>query len=69
MNKLLTDVYHKAKESGRVCSRCGWIVTVVDYGKGHRLCAGCRDALRGVDCYPNWGAYLDEPIDMTGEMD
>jgi len=69
MNKLLLNVYHKAKETGRLCSRCGWIVTVVDAEHGHKLCAGCRSAMRGVDCRGGHLPYADERVDRTGEMD
>ena len=68
MNKLLTSVYKKAKDEGRTCQRCGWIVTKKDYAVGHLLCAGCRDALKGVNVPPRWGMWRDEPIDKTGEM-
>lgn len=69
MNKLLAEVYHKAKETGRLCTRCGWIVTVSDYAKGYRVCVGCRDALLGVDCRGGHLPYADERVDRTGEMD
>ena len=68
MSKLFDNVYHKAKVEGRLCSRCGWIVTVKNWKKGYRLCAGCYDALKGVNVDGNQGAYRDEPVDMTGEM-
>lgn len=69
MNKLLAEVYHKAKETGRLCTRCGWVVTVLAAEKGHKLCASCRDALRGVDCRGGHLPYADERVDRTGEMD
>lgn len=68
MNKLLTRIFAKAKDEGRLCLRCQWIVTKKDFQQGYRLCAGCRDALQGVNTPPRWGKWLDEPIDKTGEM-
>ena len=67
-NKLLARVYEKAKEEGRICSRCGWIITKKNWKKGHKLCAGCLDANKGVNV--NCGHYkpVEENIDMTGEM-
>jgi hypothetical protein len=69
MDRLLTKLYHKAKQEGRLCTHCGWVVTVVDYDQGHRLCGNCRDALQGVRCKGGHLPYADERVDMTGEMD
>lgn len=68
MNKLLTEVYRKAKSDGRLCRRCKWIVTKVDFAKGEVLCSGCRDAMKGVNTPPRFGKYIEEVIDKTGEM-
>jgi len=69
MNNLLAKLYHKAKQEGRLCMRCGWIVTVIDSAQGHKLCSNCRDALQGVKCKGGHLPYADERVDQTGEMD
>jgi hypothetical protein len=68
MNKLLTRLYQKAKSEGRLCSRCGWIITVKNWKKGYTLCAGCFDALQGVNVKTGHWAARDEPGEKTGEM-
>jgi len=68
INKLLSKVYAQAKKDGRVCNRCGWIVTKKDWTKGYLLCAGCRDAMQGVNVSNGWCQPLQEPVDKTGEM-
>jgi len=68
VNKLLSSVYKKAKDEGRTCCRCGWIITRKDWGHGFLLCAGCRDAPKGVNVPARWGKWRDEPVDKTGEM-
>ena len=68
MNKLLAKVYQKAKAENRLCEHCKWIVTKVDHAKGYKLCAGCRDALQGVNTKGGYLQYSDESVDMTGEM-
>lgn len=68
MNKTFRHCYEKAKAEGRLCSHCGWIITVKNWAKGYRLCAGCYDALKGVNVDQGHGHYRDEPVDMTGEM-
>ncbi len=67
MNKLLTRVYQKAKAEGRLCKRCQWIVTKKDAEKGFTLCAGCRDALQGVNVDSGYLQPQQEIIDETGE--
>lgn len=64
----ITTLYKKAKNENRLCSICGWIVTVKDYNKGYKTCDNCRDAAKGVNC--KYGHYKnrDYPRDMTGEM-
>lgn len=68
MNKLLYKLYLKAKAQGRLCSRCGWIVTVKNWKKGMRMCGGCYSALQGVNVSRGHYAPRDEPSDKTGEM-
>jgi hypothetical protein len=60
--------FRVAREEGRVCSRCGWIITKKNWAKGYRLCAGCHDALKGVNVNGRYGKWFDEPQDRTGEM-
>ena len=66
MNKILYGAYQKAKSEGRICLRCGWIVTIKDWKKGNRLCAGCTDALQGVNVDYGHNQPPQEPIDQTG---
>ena len=68
INKLLSKVYTQAKKDGRVCSRCGWIITKKDWAKGFLLCSGCQDAMQGVNVSDGWYQPLQEPVDKTGEM-
>jgi hypothetical protein len=68
MNELLYRVFEKAKAEGRLCRRCGWIITKKNWAKGDLLCAGCSDALKGVNTSPLYWGWQDEPIDKTGEM-
>lgn len=68
LNKELSKYYAQAKKEGRVCRRCGWIITKKNWAKGDLLCSGCLDAIKGVNTPPRWGKWLDEPIDKTGEM-
>ena len=65
---MISKVYAKAKSDGRLCTRCGWIVTKADWKKGFKECFGCRDAARGVNVPPKYGKWRDEPIERTGEM-
>lgn len=59
---------HNAIQEGRVCVRCGWMITKPNWKKGHRLCYGCREAMRGVDCKGGHHQPQQERIDKTGEM-
>lgn len=71
MRSLMYRAFVKAKKEGRLCERCGWLVTVKDWKKGNRLCFNCRDAETGMkNPYPhiNYGSWRDEPVDKTGEM-
>lgn len=65
---IKTRNYQRAKAEGRLCTRCHYMITVVRWKKGYRLCPDCEDALRGVDvnrgCWPG----RDEPAEKTGEM-
>lgn len=64
----ISKAYTAAKHDGRLCSRCGWIVTKKDWKKGHRLCGGCRSALKGVNCRGGHWPNIQERQDKTGEM-
>jgi hypothetical protein len=68
MNKILARQFSRAKSEGRVCARCGWMISVKDWKKGNRTCPGCRDALRGVRVIGGHWAPRDEPSEKTGEM-
>lgn len=65
---ILSKNFKKAQQEGRVCRRCGWMITKVNWRKGFLLCAGCWSALQGVKTPPRYGAMKDEPEDKTGEM-
>lgn len=66
-NKLLSKVYIQAKKDGRVCRRCGWIITKKNWAKGFLLCSGCWDAVKGVNVSSGWNKPQEEMVDMTGE--
>lgn len=68
MDKIATRNYRRAKLEGRLCSRCGWMITIKNWKKGYRLCAGCHSALKGVNVPARYGKWKDEKDDMTGEM-
>ena len=65
---IISRQLKRAKTDGRVCSRCGWIITVKNWKKGFRLCAGCYDALKGVNVRGGHWAAADEARDRTGDM-
>jgi len=67
MNKIMARQYHRAKEEGRLCSNCQWMISIENWNKGYRLCPGCYDAMKGVKTMPRWGTYLDELPELTGE--
>jgi hypothetical protein len=67
-NKLLARVYEKAKAAGRLCPKCGWIITVKNWDKGYRVCGGCWDAAQGVNVKGGHWQDGQEPRDMTGDM-
>lgn len=58
----------QARKEGRICSRCGWLITKINWAKGYKLCAGCYDALKGVNVRGGALPCPDEPADRTGEM-
>lgn len=66
MSKLLAKQFSLAKKEGRICSRCGWMVTKARWKKGKTVCGSCEGALKGVNV--SWGAIqpLQEPLDKTG---
>lgn len=62
-------LYEVAKKEGRICHHCGWIVTRRFWNKNKsNLCAGCYDALKGVNTSRGTYPASDEPRDRTGEM-
>ena len=68
MNKILYKHLQRAIAEHRVCVRCGWIVTKINWKKGHRLCSGCRSA---TEAWLGVGGHyqpLQEVPDKTGEM-
>jgi hypothetical protein len=64
----MSKLYAKARDEGRLCSSCGWIISTKNWKKGYRLCGSCWDANKGVRTPARWGKFRDEPLDMTGEM-
>ena len=68
MTYSIRALFHKAKEEGRICTRCGWMITVKDWKKHFTECAACRYALKGVNIKYGHGKARDESVDMTGEM-
>lgn len=67
-NKYQQRQFKRAEKEGRVCEKCGWMISIKNWKKGHRLCAGCYTGQRGVRVSGGWGPYYDEPQDRTGEM-
>ena len=57
----------RAIEEKRLCQNCGWMVTIKNWKKGYRLCAGCYDARKGVNVSKGHYRYSDEPKDITGD--
>ena len=64
MNK---KAIYDAISEGRICDRCGWVITKKNWAKGYRLCAGCYDGLKGVNVSSGAQPYSDEPEEKTGE--
>ena len=61
------EIFKKAKEEGRLCSNCGWIVSKERAKKGLKTCGNCGDALRGVKVKQGALPYKDEGRELTGE--
>lgn len=57
----------QAKEEGRICENCGWMVNKKRWANGKRTCASCEDALRGMGKLPGAFPPRDEQREMTGE--
>ena len=57
-----------AREEGRVCSNCGWMISRKNWKKGYRLCPSCNFALQGVRTDKGHYAPADEAADRTGNM-
>jgi len=58
----------KARQEGRICPQCQWIITKADWKKGFRICRNCTDINKGVHSNSGYGPYRDEPEDRTGNM-
>ena len=58
----------EAIKEGRICNKCGWIITKINWAKGYRQCAGCYDVMKGVNVKTGAMPYLDESLEKTGEM-
>jgi len=56
-----------AKQEGRVCEKCGWIITKKNWKKRYRMCPGCYYASKGVSTKKGHYPYADEPKNLTGE--
>lgn len=70
MAPSLSMAYKAAKDAGRLCKQCGWIITLKWWNAGHKeLCESCEDADRGVIVRNKYGygPYKDEESDKTGE--
>ena len=65
---IMSRVYSQAKKDGRICRRCGWIISKKNWAKGYLLCAGCWSALQGVNVSGGWNKPQEEFEDKTGEM-
>lgn len=68
MNEILLRQYQRAKEEGRLCSKCKWMIPIKEWKEGRRICWNCEDAEKGVNVSCGHGRYFDEPPDLTGEM-
>lgn len=55
-----------AKTEGRICHKCGWMITKKNWNKGYRLCAGCFSASKGVSTNRGAPPYRDEAPELTG---
>lgn len=68
MDKILARNVARARAEGRVCSRCGWMITVKEWNKGRRMCWNCEDALKGAGTPMGHWQPQQEAVDRTGEM-
>jgi hypothetical protein len=68
MDKILSRNIARARAEGRVCSRCGWMITVKEWKRGRRMCWNCEDALKGVNISQGWSQPAQDIEDKTGEM-
>ena len=67
-SNILARQLRRAKLEGRVCSRCGWLISIKNWKKGYLLSPGCFDALKGVNVSKGHRPYRDEAVDKTGNM-
>ena len=65
---ILVRQFRNAKNTGRICAHCGWMITIKDWKAGYKTCGNCRDALKGVNVKSGYYPYSDEPTEKTGEM-
>jgi hypothetical protein len=64
----LSDAFALAHKEGRLCNRCGWMITKANWKKGYRQCGGCYSGLKGVNCKQGHAQDAQEIHDRTGEM-
>ncbi len=67
-NKEYARAFSAALKAGRVCNRCGWMITVKEWNKGRRMCWNCEDALKGAGTPMGHWQPAQESSDRTGEM-
>jgi len=67
MGNFMRGHFIRARQEGRLCERCGWMISKKRWEKGERMCGECQDALRGVNVNRGNSPYQDEPPDLTGE--
>ncbi len=68
MRQSTVNNFIRAKMEGRICSHCGWMVTIKEWKAGYKMCGNCRDALKGVNVKTGSNPYSDEPTEKTGEL-
>ena len=65
----MKNLFKAAKKEGRICTRCGWMITKLRWKNGKQtLCGDCEDAMKGVNTPRGHVQDQQEVIDMTGEM-
>ena len=74
MNKILARQLHRAREEGRLCSQCGWIITIINWRKGYRLCGACFDANKEKDDFIKseikpYMMWFDNTVEMIENND